>query len=264
MRDGERWSSNPVITRRRQRCVVWRTRIRFLQMDLQPSRVRTTGSRAPRLRPSGHFLRPVHARAAKVVGGAPWSGSVGPKQMDLPMQEFPPRRTLILGGARSGKSEFAERMVGSFGHPKVFVATAQALDDEMQKRIKEHRERRGTDWRTVEAPMSIASALNDLNVGEVALLDCLTVWLSNQMLAGGNTHDCVDQLILSLENCSGSVVAVSNEIGQGIVPENPLTRRFRDEHGRLNQRFAEHCNLVVLVTAGLPLVLKGAMPSGLA
>ena len=180
------------------------------------------------------------------------------------MQEFPPRRTLILGGARSGKSEFAERLVGSFGYPKTIIVTAQALDGEMESRIKEHRQRRGTDWHTVEAPLDIVSALNDLKSEEVALLDCLTVWLSNQMLAGANTLDCINRLILSLKRCNGSIVVVSNEIGQGIVPEDPLTRRFRDEHGRLNQRFAAHCDLVVLVTAGLPLVLKGVLPSELA
>ncbi len=176
------------------------------------------------------------------------------------MQTVPSRRTLVLGGARSGKSEFAERLVDSFGHPKTFIATAQASDSEMKGRIRDHRQRRGPDWRTVEAPLDITSILNDLREGEVALLDCLTVWLSNQMLADAKVQEEVDRLLLALDECRGSVVAVSNEVGQGIVPENPLARRFRDEQGRLNQRFAAQCGLVVLVTAGLPLVLKGALP----
>ncbi|MCY4242055.1 MAG: bifunctional adenosylcobinamide kinase/adenosylcobinamide-phosphate guanylyltransferase [Rhodobacter sp.] len=176
------------------------------------------------------------------------------------MRTVLPHRTLIMGGARSGKSEFAERLVESFDSPKTFIATSEISDSEMRCRIEEHRRRRGMEWRTVEAPLDIASALDDLGDEGVAVLDCLTIWLSNLMLSEGETREGVDRLMLALERCRGSVVTVSNEVGQGIVPENPLARRFRDEHGRLNQRFAASCDLVVLVTAGLPLVLKGALP----
>ena len=171
-------------------------------------------------------------------------------------------RTLVLGGARSGKSEFAERLVDSCDRPKVFVATAQRLDEEMQFRINEHRNRRGTAWRTVEAPLDPVPALNELNCEEVALLDCVTLWLSNQMLDGSEFQGEADRLLLALKRCRAPVVIVSNEVGQGIVPENPLARRFRDAQGRLNQRLAAQCDLVVLVAAGLPVVLKGALPEG--
>ncbi len=171
-----------------------------------------------------------------------------------------PLRTLVLGGARSGKSEFAERLVESSNHQMTFIATAQALDGEMRNRIEEHRKRRGTSWRTIEEPLDVAYVLDDLDEGEVALLDCLTIWLSNQMLSGGAIRDGVDRLMLALERCRAPVVVVSNEVGQGIVPEDPLSRRFRDEQGRLNQRLAGRCGLVVLISAGLPLVLKGTLP----
>ena len=175
-----------------------------------------------------------------------------------------PKQTLVLGGARSGKSEFAERLVESYGHSKIFIATAQATDDEMQCRIEEHRKRRGTDWRTVEVPLEVGAALDNLNNDEIALFDCLTIWLSNLMYADSEIGVETDQLMLALDRCHAPVVTVSNEVGQGIVPENPLTRRFRDEQGRLNQRLAAQCDLVVLISAGLPLVLKGVLPEGFA
>ncbi len=173
-----------------------------------------------------------------------------------------PHLTLVLGGARSGKSEFAERLVEFMDCPRTFIATAQALDDEMRNRIDEHINRRGTGWRTIDAPLEVASAFGEMNDGEVALLDCATVWLSNRMLAEDECRESVDRLLSALERCRSSVVTVSNEVGQGIVPADPLARRFRDEQGRLNQKLASRCGLVVLVSAGLPLVLKGTLPEG--
>lgn len=175
-----------------------------------------------------------------------------------------PRQTIVIGGARSGKSTFAERLVDFSGKSKVYVATAQAYDAEMQARIGDHRERRGDGWRTIEAPLDVVTALNQATGADVVLLDCATLWLSNQLLAGADVACECDGLLDALARCSADVVVVSNEVGQGIVPENPLARRFRDEQGRLNQRLAVMSDLAVLVAAGLPLVLKGALPTGFA
>lgn len=167
-------------------------------------------------------------------------------------------RTLILGGARSGKSQLAERLVAASGLDPVYVATAAAGDAEMAARIAEHRARRGGAWRTVEAPERLAETLAaEAGEGRAVLVDCLTLWLSNRMLAGADVEADTAALCRAASVLAGAVVFVSNEVGLGLVPENPLGRRFRDAQGRLNQAVAAVCDRVVFVAAGLPLVLKG-------
>ena len=168
--------------------------------------------------------------------------------------------TLVLGGAASGKSAFAEGLVTASGRARAYVATAEAWDAEMAARIARHRAARGPGWRTVEAPLGAAGALRTVAPGEVALLDCATLWLTNQMLAEADLAAAEAGLMDAIEACAGSCVVVSNEVGMGIVPDTPLGRRFRDAQGGLNQRLAARADLVVLVAAGLPLVLKGALP----
>ncbi|MBY0351662.1 bifunctional adenosylcobinamide kinase/adenosylcobinamide-phosphate guanylyltransferase [Tabrizicola sp.] len=171
-----------------------------------------------------------------------------------------PPLTLVIGGARSGKSAFAESLVLGSGRARRYVATAEARDDEMRARIARHRRERGDGWMTVEAPLQLPEALAQVGRDEVVLLDCATLWLTNHLLAD---HDLVAEtgkLIAALTTCVAPVVIVSNETGWGIVPENALARRFRDEQGRLNQRLAAEAGLVVTVIAGLPMVLKGALP----
>lgn len=175
-----------------------------------------------------------------------------------------PMRAFILGGARSGKSSFAERLAEHIDKPRVYLATAQAFDLEMQARIDSHKTARTGSWRLVEAPMDAASALGRVAANEIVLLDCATMWLSNQMLAQTDLIAARAALLTAIDTCAGDVVTVSNEVGLSIVPENPLARAFRDEQGALNHRLAAQSNLAVLVAAGLPLVLKGALPDGFA
>ena len=177
-----------------------------------------------------------------------------------------PALSLILGGAASGKSRFAEALAAgptgqrtSFGE-RIYVATAQAQDAEMRAKIERHRTGRGPDWRTIEAPLDVAGSLGSAAPSDIVLIDCATLWLSNQMLAGADIDAETLRLLAALTACAAPVVIVTNEVGQSIVPENPLARRFRNEQGRLNQRLAAQAGLAVLVVAGLPLVLKGALP----
>jgi adenosylcobinamide kinase/adenosylcobinamide-phosphate guanylyltransferase len=166
---------------------------------------------------------------------------------------------LVLGGARSGKSAFAEKLVIDSGLAAVYIATAEAGDDEMRARIDEHRRWRSSAWRTVEAPLELEEALTEAaGVGSGVLVDCLTVWLSNLMLSGQDVEARGRALAETVSKVSGLRVLVSNEVGLGIVPENVLARRFRDAQGRLNQRMATVSDRVVFMAAGLPLVMKGA------
>ena len=167
------------------------------------------------------------------------------------------RLTLVLGGARSGKSRYAESIVMGLPPPWIYVATAEPLDDEMLARIAEHRARRGSDWRSIEAPRDLAGALSEMPAGAAVLVDCLTLWLSNLMLAGADIDAETERLDGVLARSATPVVLVSNEVGSGIVPDNALARRFRDAQGRLNQRVAARADRVVLMVAGLPLVVKG-------
>jgi adenosyl cobinamide kinase/adenosyl cobinamide phosphate guanylyltransferase len=164
--------------------------------------------------------------------------------------------TFVIGGARSGKSRYAERLIAALPPPWTYVATAEALDAEMSERIGAHRARRGSQWRTIEAPRDLAAALTASATFPV-LIDCLTLWLSNLMLAGADIDAETARLEQALDAAKAPVIVVANEVGSGIVPEHALGRKFRDLQGVLNQRIAARADRVVLVVAGLPLVLKG-------
>ena len=163
----------------------------------------------------------------------------------------------VIGGARSGKSAFAEALAGQGQGEKIYVATAQERDGEMAERIKAHQARRGNDWRTVEEPLDLPAVLDrETGKGRFVLVDCLTLWLSNLMENGLDTVRETDRLCASVTRARGMLVLVTNEVGQGIVPANELARRFRDEAGRMNQKVAAACNEAHLVVAGLGLRLK--------
>ncbi len=175
-------------------------------------------------------------------------------------QSILPALSVVIGGARSGKSRFAEGLIGKSRRIQRYIATAQAWDDEMRSRIAQHQADRGTDWITVEAPLRLDAALGQANPDEAVLVDCATLWLSNHLLADHDlTSECAG-LLTALAACPAPVVIVTNEVGFGIVPDNALARRFRDAQGRLNQQLAAQAGLVVLVVAGLPVVLKGTLP----
>jgi adenosylcobinamide kinase/adenosylcobinamide-phosphate guanylyltransferase len=163
--------------------------------------------------------------------------------------------TLILGGARSGKTAYALRAAEQGERGLVMIATAQALDAEMHERIDRHRAERGPRWRTLEAPLDLAGALDDVGPGETAVIDCLTLWVSNLIHAGRDIDAQTAGLIAALDG--REVLLISNEVGLGIVPDNALARRFRDDAGRVNQQVAAAVDRAVFVAAGLPLVLKG-------
>ena len=164
--------------------------------------------------------------------------------------------TFVIGGARSGKSRYAENLLAALPPPWTYVATAEALDAEMSERIGAHRARRGPQWRTVEAPRDLVGALSACDAAPV-LIDCLTLWLSNLMLAASDIETETARLEQVLAAAKAPIVLVANEVGSGIVPEHALGRKFRDWQGVLNQRIAARADRVVLVVAGLPLVLKG-------
>jgi adenosylcobinamide kinase / adenosylcobinamide-phosphate guanylyltransferase len=163
-----------------------------------------------------------------------------------------------LGGARSGKSRHAERLVEGASASGIYCATARAGDAEMAERIAAHRARRGPFWKTVEAPLAVAQAIAAERAPERPILvDCLTLWLSNLLIEDKQPDEETGVLCSALREAAGPVVLVSNEVGMGIVPETPLGRRFRDAAGRLNQDVAALADRVVFVAAGLPLTLKG-------
>lgn len=163
----------------------------------------------------------------------------------------------VLGGARSGKSRYAQARAEALGGDPVFVATAEALDDEMQGRIARHRADRDACWRTVEAPRDLPAVVDALNAGDaVVLIDCLTLWLSNLLLADADLVRAGAELCDAIDRFDGHLILVSNEVGLGIVPDNALARRFVDEAGRLNQAVAAIAGEVVLLAAGLPFAVK--------
>lgn len=179
-------------------------------------------------------------------------------------------RTLVLGGARSGKSAHAERLASETGKSVIYIATAQARDDEMVARIAHHRERRIQAWTTVEEPLALGEAIARWSApAHVLLIDCLTIWLSNLLFSqqqdypeiGAITppacfHEERERFLLALERARGDIILVSNEVGMGIVPQGAVSRWFVDEAGRLNQAVAERCERAVWIAAGLPLILK--------
>jgi adenosyl cobinamide kinase/adenosyl cobinamide phosphate guanylyltransferase len=166
--------------------------------------------------------------------------------------------TLVLGGARSGKSRYAESLMAALPPPWIYVATAEAGDAEMAERIATHRARRGPNWRTIEALANLDRVLVD-HRAEPVLVDCLTLWLSKLLLDDGALEDEMVRVEKSLLLATAPKVLVSNEVGAGIVPEHPLGRRFRDLQGILNQRVAALADRVVLMVAGLPLAVKGSL-----
>ena len=168
-----------------------------------------------------------------------------------------PSLTLVLGGARSGKSRHAEDLVTARPPPWRYVATAQALDEEMRDRVARHRARRDQGWTTREAPLDLATALAEAGRQPV-LVDCLTLWLTNVILGGHDVEQAASALEAALRSREAPTVLVANEVGYGIVPDNALARRFRDEAGRLNQRVARLADRVVLVVAGIPVMVKAS------
>ncbi len=163
---------------------------------------------------------------------------------------------LVLGGVRSGKSRYAEQILTGCPVPFRYLATGQAWDDEMRERIAAHRQRRDGRWQTVEVPVRLAAALDEAGDHPV-LVDCLTLWLANLLLGEHDVEHAVSALMAALARRRAPTVLVGSEVGMGIVPENALARRFRDEAGLLHQRVAAVADRVVLVVAGLPLVIKG-------
>lgn len=164
--------------------------------------------------------------------------------------------TLVLGAARSGKSRYAEGLITTWPAPWRYVATAEAGDDDMAARIAAHRAHRGEAWRVIEAPRELAAVLA-ADESMPTLVDCLTLWLSNAMMADADIEAEIARLEDAARKRRGELVLVSNEVGAGIVPANALARRFRDAQGHLNQRIAACADRVVLVVAGLPLFVKG-------
>ena len=171
-----------------------------------------------------------------------------------------PSLTLILGGAASGKSAFSEQLVVSTKKTRVYFATSQVFDEEMRLKIEQHIAQRGDGWTTIESPLDLEPHLSKLTSDQVCLIDCATMWLTNHLLAENDLEQATANLQVALRNCAAQVVIVSNEVGQGIVPDNALARRFREAQGRLNIALAAQADLVVQVTAGLPTVLKGRLP----
>lgn len=173
------------------------------------------------------------------------------------------RHVLILGGARSGKTGFAERLAMGAGIRPAYLATGEALDAEMRERVEAHRRHREGRFATIEEPLDLAVALTAAT-GEydVILVDCLTLWITNLLGAGRNVATAVDELATALKTIELSrIILVSNEVGLGIVPDNALARTFRDLAGATHQRLAEICTDVYFIAAGLPLTLKGTSPT---
>lgn len=177
----------------------------------------------------------------------------------MPLTVASPTPHLILGGAKSGKSTYAETLVAAFPAPHIYIATAQVLDEEMAYRVQVHRKRREHFWETIESPLELVATLRACQGRQPAVLvDCLTLWLSNQLLQtpAQSPEEAVRELVAFIKTVPFPLFLVANEVGGGIVPDNPLARRFRDLAGLVNQQLAAICPTVTLVVAGLPLRLK--------
>ena len=170
-----------------------------------------------------------------------------------------PQLTFVLGGAASGKSAWAENLLLQSGLSPVYLATSRIFDAEMQAKIKLHQIRRGPEWRLVEADGQLDTALQSTQPTEVVLLDCATMWLSNRLMAQQALDDAPEVFMTELAAAKCPVIVVSNEVGQGIVPENAMARQFREAQGRLNIAVANKADLAVQIVAGLPNVLKGTL-----
>ena len=175
------------------------------------------------------------------------------------------RSVLVLGGARSGKSAYAQSLAEAAASERLYLATAEAGDAEMRARIDRHRADRAEGWTTLEAPLALVEALAaEARPGRALMVDCLTLWLSNLMLAGRDAEGEIARLASAVGGLRGPAVLVSNEVGLGVVPDNALARTFRDAQGRLNREIALACDAVVLVAAGLPTLIKPAPRPALA
>ena len=171
-----------------------------------------------------------------------------------------PKLTLVLGGAASGKSAFAEALCVASGQARTYIATARIWDDEMAAKVARHVAQRGDGWKTISAQTDLASAIAGLSPADVALVDCVTMWLTNLMMDGADLDAAREEFDSALAASPAPMILVSNDVGGGIVPDNALARRFQNEQGRLNQHLVARAKLVVMVTAGLPMVLKGVLP----
>ncbi|MEJ6399056.1 bifunctional adenosylcobinamide kinase/adenosylcobinamide-phosphate guanylyltransferase [Yoonia sp. 208BN28-4] len=165
--------------------------------------------------------------------------------------------TFVLGGAASGKSHYAETLLKNRSEQRIYIATAEVYDAEMADKVAAHKRMRGKGWHTIEEPLDLPKVLSDRESGEVILIDCATLWLTNLVLGDHDVDTATEQLIAAIAACPAPVVIVSNEVGQGIVPDNALSRKFRNAQGKLNRDLAAVADRVVAVMAGLPLVLKG-------
>ena len=163
---------------------------------------------------------------------------------------------LVLGGAESGKSRFAENLIIQSGRPRRYIATAQGWDNEMKKKIADHQAQRGFDWITCEAPIDIVEAIQAAGINEIILLDCITLWLTNLMMAEHNIEAYSKILLDALSKPPCPIVIVSNEVGQGITPNNSMSRAFLKYQANINQRLAALAQQVFFITAGLPHMLK--------
>jgi adenosylcobinamide kinase/adenosylcobinamide-phosphate guanylyltransferase len=168
-----------------------------------------------------------------------------------------PHLTLVLGGARSGKSAYGESIIVAYPGPWTYVATAEMLDDEMRARVEAHRLRRGENWRTIEAAQALVEAIADAPADRPLLIDCLTLWLSNRLLSGADISSDRAALVHALSSRAAPTVTVSSEVGLSIVPDNALARSFRDAAGELHQAVSRIAGRIALVVAGNPLIVKG-------
>ena len=171
-----------------------------------------------------------------------------------------PKLSLVLGGASSGKSAYAEKLILDTSLAPIYIATAQVFDDEMAAKVLRHKKMRGDGWHTIETPVAVAEELAAVSLDSAVLLDCVTLWLTNIILGDHDIDHYTAELVKALEQCKSPVVVVSNEVGQGIVPDNALSRRVQAAQGMLNPPIAAKADRVVTVMAGLPLTLKGTAP----